>query len=80
MMREYPQSKALYERPRRVLAGGVASEFRKLNAPHPLFYTRGQGSRLWDADGNGYLDFTSRLELEIARRLASLADAEGESR
>jgi glutamate-1-semialdehyde 2,1-aminomutase len=57
-MKEYPQSKALHERACRVLAGGVSSEFRKFNAPHPLFYTEGHGSHVVDADGNDYLDFT----------------------
>jgi glutamate-1-semialdehyde 2,1-aminomutase len=57
-MRSYAQSGTLHERACRVLAGGVSSEFRKATAPHPLFYTHGQGSRIWDADGNEYLDFT----------------------
>jgi glutamate-1-semialdehyde 2,1-aminomutase len=54
----YDQSKVLHERATKVLAGGVSSEFRKFSQPHPLFYTRGEGSRIWDADGNEYLDFT----------------------
>jgi glutamate-1-semialdehyde 2,1-aminomutase len=57
-MGRYDRSRELYERATRVLAGGVASEFRKATAPHPLFYVRGEGSRIWDADGNEYLDFT----------------------
>ena len=57
-MKNYSKSKELFERSTRVLAGGVASEFRKSAQPHPLFYVRGEGSRLWDADGNEYLDFT----------------------
>lgn len=57
-MKSYAKSRALYERACDVLAGGVASEFRKFNQPHPLFYARGQGSRLWDVDDNEYLDFT----------------------
>jgi glutamate-1-semialdehyde 2,1-aminomutase len=40
------------------LAGGVSSEFRKANSPHPLFYSHAQGSRLYDVDENEYLDFT----------------------
>jgi glutamate-1-semialdehyde 2,1-aminomutase len=48
----------LYERACQVLAGGVASEFRKFSQPHPLFYTHGKGSHIWDVDGNAYLDFT----------------------
>jgi len=57
-MKNYAQSKALYERASRSLAGGVSSEFRKFNWPHPLFYTSGQGSRIVDVDENEYLDFT----------------------
>ena len=57
-MRSYKRSKELYDRARSVLAGGVSSEFRKFSHPHPLFYSRGEGSRLWDVDGNEYLDFT----------------------
>lgn len=57
-MNNYAQSKALHERACHVLAGGVSSEFRKVSQPHPLFYTRGEGSRIWDADDNEYLDFT----------------------
>lgn len=57
-MKEYPKSKALHERACKVLAGGVASEFRKFNQPHPFFYQGGQGSRITDVDGNKYLDFT----------------------
>ncbi|MFN8855828.1 MAG: aspartate aminotransferase family protein, partial [Planctomycetaceae bacterium] len=57
-MPTYDKSKELYERACRVLSGGVASEFRKFSTPHPLFYAKGEGSRLWDVDGNEYLDFT----------------------
>ena len=57
-MSTHEKSKELYERACRVLSGGVASEFRKFSTPHPLFYSRGAGSRLWDVDGNEYLDFT----------------------
>lgn len=54
----YSQSAALLERAKKVMAGGVSSEFRKLNYPHAMFYTHGIGSRIYDADGNEYLDFT----------------------
>ena len=56
--RSYQKSSELLERARNVLAGGVSSEFRKYNHPHALFYTHGQGSRVYDVDGNEYLDFT----------------------
>ena len=54
----YTESAALLQRARAVLAGGVSSEFRKYNHPHAIFYTHGQGSRVYDVDGNEYLDFT----------------------
>ncbi len=55
---QYTRSAALLERAKKVLAGGVSSEFRKYNHPHALFYTHGKGCRIYDADGNEYLDFT----------------------
>ncbi len=55
---DYSQSALLLERAKKVLAGGVSSEFRKFNHPHALFYTHGKGSRIYDVDGNEYLDFT----------------------
>ncbi|HMR19641.1 MAG TPA: aminotransferase class III-fold pyridoxal phosphate-dependent enzyme, partial [Sphingobacterium sp.] len=54
----YQKSKDLLARASRVLASGVSSEFRKYNHPHAIFYTHGEGSRVYDADGNVYLDFT----------------------
>lgn len=55
---QYEQSAQLLTRAKKVLAGGVSSEFRKYNHPHALFYTHGKGSRIYDVDGNEYLDFT----------------------
>ncbi|MCE7063202.1 aspartate aminotransferase family protein [Dyadobacter sp. CY343] len=57
-MKTYTKSAALLERAKKVLASGVSSEFRKYNHPHALFYTHGKGSRIYDVDGNEYLDFT----------------------
>ncbi|MGN6193932.1 MAG: aspartate aminotransferase family protein [Ginsengibacter sp.] len=54
----YSQSSQLLERAKKVLAGGVSSEFRKYSYPHALFYSHGKGSRIWDVDGNEYLDFS----------------------
>lgn len=54
----YSQSAQLLERSKKVLAGGVASEFRKYNHPHAIFYSHGKGARITDVDGNEYLDFT----------------------
>jgi glutamate-1-semialdehyde 2,1-aminomutase len=39
-----------------VMPGGVPSQFQK-NDPWPVYIERGQGARVWDVDGNEYLDF-----------------------
>lgn len=57
-MNTYQSSSMLLDRAKKVLAGGVSSEFRKYNHPHAIFYTHGQGSRIYDVDGNEYVDFT----------------------
>lgn len=57
-MHTYKKSSKLLDRAKKVLAGGVSSEFRKYNHPHAIFYTHGRGSRIYDVDGNEYLDFT----------------------
>ncbi|MEX0882580.1 MAG: aminotransferase class III-fold pyridoxal phosphate-dependent enzyme, partial [Cyclobacteriaceae bacterium] len=54
----YTESAAWLERAKKVLAAGVSSEFRKYNHPHALFYSHGKGSKIYDVDGNEYLDFT----------------------
>lgn len=38
--------------------GGVQGEGRSAT-PYPLFMTRAQGSRIWDVDGNEYVDLHS---------------------
>lgn len=45
----------LQQRAKRALPGGVSSNTRLLN-PH-LIVERARGCRLWDADGNEYLDY-----------------------
>ncbi|HXV57760.1 MAG TPA: aspartate aminotransferase family protein [Gaiellaceae bacterium] len=49
-------SRALYERARRTLAGGVASSYQ-VRDPWPIYLERGEGARVWDVDGNELLDF-----------------------
>ena len=51
-----PESAALFERAVVHLPMGVASSFHA-NDPYPLYLARGQGSHVWDVDGNEYLDF-----------------------
>jgi glutamate-1-semialdehyde 2,1-aminomutase len=40
----------------RTVAGGVASSWQD-SPPHAIYVDHGQGSRLWDIDGNEYVDF-----------------------
>ncbi|MGI5237892.1 aspartate aminotransferase family protein [Dactylosporangium sp. CA-139066] len=53
----WPGSQAAWRRARASLAGGVSTGLRASMPPHPLFFDRGAGSRLWDVDGNSYLDY-----------------------
>ena len=57
-MRTFDRSRALLERARRSLAGGVSSPVRG-TAPVPLYFTRGAGPRLQDADGHWYIDYAA---------------------
>jgi glutamate-1-semialdehyde 2,1-aminomutase len=49
-------SRAMYERARRTLAGGVASSYQ-VRDPWPIYLTHGEGQRVWDVDGTEYFDF-----------------------
>lgn len=51
-----PSCHQMLQRARRWLPLGVASSFQDY-PPYPLFIRRGQGSRIWDVDGNKYRDF-----------------------
>jgi len=51
-----PKSAALHARAKEALPLGVASSFQSYD-PYPLFMTDARGSRIWDVDGNEYIDF-----------------------
>jgi len=53
------KSKQLHARAVRVIPGGVNSPVRafKSVACEPPYIVRGSGSRMWDADGNEYIDY-----------------------
>jgi glutamate-1-semialdehyde 2,1-aminomutase len=57
MIDRFEQSAAHQERARRTLAGGVATAFRAAQRPLPICFERGQGTRIWDVDGNEYVDY-----------------------
>ncbi|ARM75420.1 aspartate aminotransferase family protein [Acidianus manzaensis] len=50
------KSKILYEEAKNHLPYGVSSNYRYFD-PYPLYLSRGKGSRVWDVDGNEYIDF-----------------------
>jgi glutamate-1-semialdehyde 2,1-aminomutase len=50
------RSISLWHEARRLLPMGVPSSFQAAK-PQPVFIDRGEGSRVWDVDGNEYVDF-----------------------
>jgi glutamate-1-semialdehyde 2,1-aminomutase len=58
-LKSHARSEALFEEARRYLPGGVDSPVRAFKAVGgtPPFIARGKGSRIWDADGNEYIDY-----------------------
>lgn len=57
--RKSETSKRLFEKARKLLPGGVNSPVRAFKAVggDPLFVVRGKGARIFDADGNEYIDY-----------------------
>jgi len=59
MPRKTEQSRKLQKRAESLIPGGVNSPVRAFRAVggDPPFIVRGKGSRMWDADGNEYIDY-----------------------
>ncbi len=53
------KSEALFSRAKKTIPGGVNSPVRAFRGVggSPLFIQRGEGSRIFDADGNSYIDY-----------------------
>jgi len=49
------RSSKLYHEMSRIVPGGVHSNFR-FAEPHPLYFSKAEGPRIWDVDGNSYID------------------------
>jgi glutamate-1-semialdehyde 2,1-aminomutase len=56
IMAKSPKSLSIWQQNRTVMPAGVGSLFR-LADPFPMVVKRAKGARIWDADGNEYLDF-----------------------
>ena len=52
------RSREYLARGRKAMPGGVPSSFQSIE-PWPVYLERGEGSRVWDVDGNEYVDFHS---------------------
>jgi glutamate-1-semialdehyde 2,1-aminomutase len=59
MPRKLDESRRLQKRAEQLIPGGVSSPVRAFKAVEceAPFVVRGQGSRIWDADGNEYIDY-----------------------
>jgi len=55
------RSEALFEEAKRLIPGGVNSPVRAFRGVGgtPRFIARGAGSRVWDVDGNSYIDYVA---------------------
>ncbi|GAB6932241.1 glutamate-1-semialdehyde 2,1-aminomutase [Calditerricola satsumensis] len=55
----FTRSEALYADAKRLMPGGVNSPVRAFRnvGMTPVFIARGQGARVWDEDGNEYIDY-----------------------
>ena len=69
----------LLERGRRSLAGGDSSTMRVLPYQIPLVAQRGEGSRIWDADGKEYVRPKHGLRSAHLRPPAQACDRRGRS-
>lgn len=55
--RRTPKSKAAWEAAAKLIPGGVGSAIQ-FKPPYPLYIGDSKGSKLWDLDGNEYIDYS----------------------
>ena len=53
----FENSKKLYEEAKKMVPGGVSSSIRQTEWPVPLFFESAKGSKMFDVDGNEYIDY-----------------------
>ena len=56
----YKNSKEIYNKAVKFIPGGVNSPVRAFKSVHreaPIFVKKAKGSKLWDEDGNEYIDY-----------------------
>ncbi len=54
---KHQKSAGLSDHAHALLAGGLSSDRRARLSHFPLFYSHGEGSRIWDVDGNEWIDY-----------------------
>ncbi|MEC8750044.1 MAG: aspartate aminotransferase family protein [Chloroflexota bacterium] len=54
---EFEKSKRLYSKAKELVPGGVSSSIRQTEWPVPLFFDKAYGSKMWDVDGNEFVDY-----------------------
>ena len=60
ILSKFSRSFALYEEAKRHLPSGASSNVRVYaHDPFPIIFEKGQGSKIWDVDGNEYVDLLS---------------------
>ena len=53
----FQKSRLLHESSKKVIPGGVNSNVRMGEKPHPIFFEAGEGPYLYDVDGNRLIDY-----------------------
>jgi glutamate-1-semialdehyde 2,1-aminomutase len=53
-----PNSEQIGEAARKTIPGSLMSNFRKYEDFHPIYMSHGKGARLYDVDGNEYIDYS----------------------
>src|SRR5215467_10200642 len=64
-VRRQPGSRELASRASRALAGGVVSSWQ-ITRPQPVWLSHGRGSKLYDVDGNEYVDMHGGYGVSLA--------------
>ena len=68
-------SKQLFDKAQRVIPGGI-SHFPRYHTPYPTFCAKARGSRMWDVDGNEYIDlWMSHYDAILGHSPAQVVDA-----
>jgi glutamate-1-semialdehyde 2,1-aminomutase len=60
-----PKSKKMWETAKELIPYGVGSSIRYFE-PYPFFIERAKGSKVWDVDGNEYIDYIMGYGINIA--------------